>query len=223
MWVLFSKEQSFYSYFFKSQLPSAVHRPDLRASGDWRPSTKPQGQTGPPKSKLPCPASAFPWALWAKTVSASTDVHPHFLASVGQTVPLLLSAWMQFQYRRTLLNASCTYTPRITPTNFLVPVLLFPVLQGPNASPESFPNPSVLTLVLIRFLSIVSSWGNPSPSLLTGTKMCLKKPLLLQATSLFFYPHLFVKVSPSPKVPFQHHLLPPGSFCVVQLLRFLPF
>lgn len=145
-------------------------------------------------------------------MTASTDVYPHFLASVGQTVPLLLSAWVQFQYRQTLLNVSCTYSPGITPTNFLVPVLLFPVLQGPNTAPESFPNPSVLTLVFTKFLSIVSSWDDPSPSLLTGTKMCLKKPLLLQAASLFFYPHLFVKISPSPKVPFQHHLLPPCSF-----------
>jgi hypothetical protein len=44
MWALFPKEQSFCSYYFKSQLPSAVHRPDPRDRG--LPTTKLQGQTG---------------------------------------------------------------------------------------------------------------------------------------------------------------------------------
>lgn len=203
MWVLFSKEQSFYSYFFKASC-------QVQFIGLTRECRETDGLQQSPRGRLDTLSQNYP------ALPLSSHGHceqrqcqllqlsiPTFLASVGQMGPCYRVLGCSFHYRRTLLNVSCTYTPGITPTNFLVPVLLFPVLQVPNTAPESFPIPSVLALVFKRFLSIASSWGDPSPSLLTGTtKTCLKKPLpLKQHLSSFTHPHLFVKISPVPQGP----------------------
>lgn len=92
-----------------------------------------------------------------------------------------------------------------------MPAFPFPVLQVQNTAPESFPGPSVLTLVFIRVLSIASSWGDPLPTLWQGQLCAWISPASFkQHHTSFTYIYQW-ESSWSPKILFQCHLLPSCS------------
>lgn len=128
MWVLFSKEQSFYSYCFKSQLPNAVHRPDPRAS--WTAYNKAPGAAWTtawtPQVKITLHCLFLPMGTTSKGNTSFYSCPSPCLAPVVQMVPSLSIASIQFYHRCLPLNIPLT--TRLPPTSCFVPVVLLLVL-----------------------------------------------------------------------------------------------